>query len=109
MLNRSEPGLFVDSGAAGGRIDELLELITNGRPVWQRDALCREHPEVDFFPGQGGDTEPAKAVCAACLVAVECLDYALADKTLVGVWAGTGARARAATRRAADRQRKASA
>jgi WhiB family redox-sensing transcriptional regulator len=33
--------------------------------------------------------QPAKTICAGCPVRTECLDYALADDTLVGVWGGT--------------------
>lgn len=60
------------------------------RPSWQRDAACREHPEVSFFPEKGQRLDPARAVCAGCLVRDECLDYALAlGPQLAGVWAGT--------------------
>jgi WhiB family redox-sensing transcriptional regulator len=34
-------------------------------------------------------TEPLKAVCRRCQVREECLGYALADGTLLGVWGGT--------------------
>lgn len=29
------------------------------RPAWHADALCKEHGEVDFFPGLSHSTEPA--------------------------------------------------
>jgi Transcription factor WhiB len=35
-----------------------------------------EDPDVEFFAERGGDVEPAKAVCARCLVRTDCLDYA---------------------------------
>ena len=28
---------------------DLLELLARGGPAWQKDAACREHPEVSFF------------------------------------------------------------
>jgi hypothetical protein len=31
---------------------ELADLLDE--PDWQADSLCREHPEVDFFPRRGG-------------------------------------------------------
>jgi WhiB family redox-sensing transcriptional regulator len=39
-------------------------------------------------------------VCARCLVRAECLDYALADRELVGVWGGLSVRERARVRAA---------
>ena len=43
----------------------LLELFGR-RPGWMRDSLCREHPEVSFFPAVGESIEPAKAVRERC-------------------------------------------
>lgn len=70
-------------------LDELLQ----ARPAWTRDALCREYPHVDFFPGQGVPTEPAKSVCARCVVRNECLAYAV-ERNEDGVWGGTSKRER---------------
>ena len=47
---------------------------------WDRDALCREHPEVNFYPGRGESSEPAKAVCRECLVKRECLVTAMSNQ-----------------------------
>lgn len=59
---------------------------------WRRDALCREHPEVNFFPARRESAEPARAICARCLVNREC-DESLASlprqESHYGVWAGT--------------------
>lgn len=62
---------------------------------WKRDALCREpsYAEVEFFPGQGVDVRPAKAVCARCLVCEECVDYG-AEHTFPGIWGGTSEKQR---------------
>jgi WhiB family transcriptional regulator, redox-sensing transcriptional regulator len=64
------------------------------QPRYAADAACREHPEVNFFPERGESSAPAKAVCAACLVNIECLTYALTERIEHGVWAGTSARQR---------------
>lgn len=75
---------------------DLLASLLN-RPAWHRDAACREHPELSWFPERGEDVRPVKQVCAECLVRDECLDYATkADvmPRLVGVWAGTSGRER---------------
>lgn len=68
-------------------LDAIFRLLE--RPEWHRDALCKEHPEMEFFPGLGQDWLPAVDVCARCLVADECLSYALADPALEGIWGGT--------------------
>jgi WhiB family transcriptional regulator, redox-sensing transcriptional regulator len=70
---------------------------------WRRDGLCIE-PEyarsVEFFPERGQPSEPAKVVCARCLVRAECLAYALALGIREGVWGGTTGNDRRKTRSA---------
>src|SRR5262245_51825502 len=66
-------------------IDVIADLLH--RPAWHADALCREYPDVNFFPTRGEDTGPAKTVCATCLVRAECL--AATDSLTHGVWGGT--------------------
>lgn len=76
---------------------------------WRRQAACRLLPADQrwiFWPGQG-DTEAvaaAKAVCATCPVADECLDFALDTDEKHGIWGGKSERERRSirsTRRAA--------
>lgn len=93
-------------------LDDLLaELLHERRPEWMRDALCREHPDLAWFPTTRtapAEVEKAKAVCARCLVRVECFEYALADSWLDhGIWSGTSGRERVRVRQArarADRE-----
>ncbi len=69
-------------------IGALYDLLWR-RPAWQADALCREHPEVNFFPRLGEPVDPALQVCEGCLVRYECRQWALAQgPTLNGVWGG---------------------
>jgi WhiB family redox-sensing transcriptional regulator len=73
----------------------LAELFD--RPAWMADALCREYPDVSFFPTRGQPTSPAKNVCAHCMVRQECLDYISSfgyDENRHGVWGGTSPRER---------------
>lgn len=73
---------------------------------WQDKAAC--HP-------QNGDHAPlffddkaireAKAVCSACAVRTECLEFALADSTIVGVWGGLSETERRTLRRRRGRAR----
>ena len=72
------------------------------RPAWMADAACIEHPEVEFIPPSTSSEDHAtraRAVCGRCLCRAECLAYALADPTLLGVWGGTSTAERRAMRR----------
>lgn len=77
----------------------LLELL-HRRPGWHSDALCKEHPAVDFFPGSVKAAQPALAVCGRCLAKVDCREWAMAQEpNLDGVWGGLTAADRAKLRR----------
>lgn len=66
---------------------------------WMSDALCREIGDEPFFSDDAGLTKRAKKICHRCPVIAECLDYALQDMTLVGVFGGTHERDRRSIRR----------
>lgn len=81
-------------------------------PEWTLDALCAETDPEIFFQPKGGSQAPAKAICARCTVAAECLDYALAYETEAihtreersepyGIWGGLGPKERKRLIRAA--------
>lgn len=55
---------------------------------WRDYAACLGADSDLFFPNQGASTRKAKAMCAACPVAVECLDYAIESGVRFGVWGG---------------------
>lgn len=66
---------------------------------WMQHAACL-HADVDlFFPTKGGSPDAAKRVCARCPVRLQCINYALADESLVGVWGGLTDRERREIRR----------
>ncbi|WP_019819119.1 WhiB family transcriptional regulator [Saccharomonospora saliphila] len=75
---------------------------------WRLDAACRDEDPELFFPvsdmGPGAQqTARAKAVCARCPVANQCLEYAIENGLDHGVFGGTTERERRAlirTRRA---------
>jgi WhiB family redox-sensing transcriptional regulator len=85
MMNPAEPG-------------------ATDRAQWRSLSACRgEDPEI-FFPARRNMTTfvqlaRAKAVCARCPVAAQCLDYALASGQQYGVWGGTSEEERKALRR----------
>lgn len=68
------------------------------RNDWMKDGLCQQTDPEAFFPEKGGSTK-AKAICFRCPVQRECLAYAVADKSLVGIWGGTVERERARIRK----------
>jgi WhiB family redox-sensing transcriptional regulator len=73
-------------------LDELIH-----RPRWHADALCREHPQINWFPRKGEANGAARAVCSRCPVRGECLAFALAyddAERLHGIWGGTTAHER---------------
>lgn len=60
---------------------------------WMEQAECATGYDPDlWFPGDGFDGQQraatAVAVCTDCRVAAECLDYALQDTHLEGIWGG---------------------
>lgn len=69
---------------------------------WREDALCAQVDSGDvFFPEQGASNEAAKAICRRCGVKDACLNEALFDGSIYGIWGGTTFRERRAIR--ADR------
>lgn len=83
--------------------------VAPGREVgdWQARGLCLDVPDPDelFFPMPAEEPAAALALCARCVVRVECLTHALSVPERYGVWGGTTEEERAgllrATRRAA--------
>jgi len=61
---------------------------------WVDDALCAQTDPEIFHPEKGGSTREAKAVCAACFVQAECLDWALTTNERFGIWGGLSERER---------------
>lgn len=57
-------------------------------PRWHADSLCREYPKLSWFEGREVDLDRAKSVCRRCTVREDCLQHALDNEPLVGVWGG---------------------
>lgn len=70
---------------------------------WREGAACLrlEQGEVDFFPDPEdvAAIATAKAVCATCPVAEECLAYAIETNQSEGIWGGLLPKERARLRR----------
>jgi WhiB family transcriptional regulator, redox-sensing transcriptional regulator len=80
-----------DAAAAYDR--RTMEELVDVGPSWMRDAACREHPEVSWFPGAGDKGLKAKSICEGCLVVGACLEYAI-EHGESGVWGGMDDRER---------------
>lgn len=74
------------------------------RAPWFARAHCRDQPLELFFPAVEADAGAAVALCAECLVRVDCLTHALDRPELTGIWGGVTEKARAKLRRSARRQ-----
>lgn len=66
--------------------------------TWHSQAACRGLDTNLFFPGKGDPLKPAKAVCARCPVATECLEEGLRPFQYgyipKGIWGGKSERER---------------
>ncbi len=85
-------------------LDELAIVDEELSDDWRQRAECAHYTGlVDFFPARGESAREAKAICAACPVQRECLDYALQSEAAYGVWGGLTERERHRMKR--DRRR----
>jgi hypothetical protein len=65
---------------------------------WRELAACRGTDLAVFFPERGESAGPARRVCAACPVRQSCLDYAISNRIVHGIWGGLTERERRALR-----------
>ncbi len=74
------------AGSADIDIDYLFSRLSEGLE-WQKDALCSQIDPEMWFPEDHGPS-PAKRLCGECLVKQECLDYAIENNEMHGIWGG---------------------
>lgn len=61
----------------------------NATPAWMDSASCAQTGDPDaWFPGMGQTSHLAVRICQACPVREMCAEYAIADPSLEGTWAG---------------------
>ena len=63
---------------------------------WRELAACRGAELNLFFPERGESAGPARRVCSACPVREPCLDYAISNRIVHGIWGGLTERERRA-------------
>lgn len=80
----------------GRSLASLPLLQTALSTAWQEEGLCRTSDAAIFFPPSHFEPKAereareakAKAVCAACTVRTQCLEWALDAEEPFGVWGG---------------------
>ena len=78
---------------------DLAQLLAEEDLRWQDRASCLGMDPDLFFPERGASTREAKAICAACPVRIDCLEFALAHGEKFGIWGGMSERERRRIRR----------
>ncbi|MGH9224344.1 MAG: WhiB family transcriptional regulator [Acidimicrobiales bacterium] len=86
----------MEVAAASGRRGHRFDV---GDRSWQIQANCLGVDPDLFFPERGASTREAKAVCRACVVRMDCLEYALVNGEKFGIWGGLSERERRRLRR----------
>ncbi len=87
---------------------KLIEALAVDELSWQDYANCRGADADLFFPERGASTRKAKAICTACEVRSDCLDFALRAGEKFGIWGGMSERERRRVRRERTVARRAS-
>jgi WhiB family transcriptional regulator, redox-sensing transcriptional regulator len=103
-MNEALLGWLMTPGAPDGTLT-LEDLLR--RPPWHQQAACRG-AGVDAFvlsPAKGTWSEYNRELCEDCPVRQECLETALANRELQGLWGGTTFDERQRMRRALRRGR----
>lgn len=57
-------------------------------PIFDGDALCAETDPDAFFPEKGGKVRAVEAICAACEIRLQCLQWSMDNAEQHGTWAG---------------------
>ena len=59
---------------------------------WRLEAKCRGVNPGVFYPGRGEVLVDALAICGACPVRQECMEFAVVESEETGVWGGLSMR-----------------
>jgi WhiB family redox-sensing transcriptional regulator len=55
---------------------------------WMDKAACKGMDPEIFFPFTVAESRKARGVCIGCIVRRECMEYAIDDPYIFGVWGG---------------------
>ncbi len=94
----------IATGSHPGESDAMGELLTSFKlndkdNRWMDHAKCHMEDGIVWFPEQGQRhlTMEAKKFCANCPVKQRCLDWALNNEIMYGVWGGRSPKERERT------------
>ena len=73
---------------------KLIEALVLDKLSWQDFANCSGADQDLFFPERGASTRKAKAICNACQVKADCLEFAIQQSEKFGIWGGLSERER---------------
>ena len=84
-----------------GPMSQLHYFFDTDREIhsWREIAACTDRADVDFFAVADAAVARAKAVCAGCSVAVDCLEFAVETNQPDGIWGGMTVNERRRVRR----------
>jgi len=57
--------------------------------AWTNQAACRGTDTEIFYPVTSDEEAEALSICATCPVRAQCLDDALRNREIYGIWGGT--------------------
>lgn len=70
-------------------------LPINMGEAWRSKGLCvTEKISIDFFTDDKYETSLAKSICKRCIVADQCLQFAVKNEEKHGIWGGFTSRER---------------
>lgn len=64
------------------------------RQDWRDAALCAQVDPDRWFPAKGETAADVKAICRQCPVRRDCLEYAVVNNEIWGVWGGLNSKER---------------
>jgi WhiB family transcriptional regulator, redox-sensing transcriptional regulator len=70
------------------------DLSSIANETWIDRAICPTTAPNQFFAEKGGPAGAAKRVCAGCPVTQDCLEFALRNKEMYGIWGGASPKER---------------
>ena len=93
-----------ETGSPRGEDDPYMEILNSFKledkdTRWMDHAKCHMEDGITWFPEQGQRnlTTEAKKFCADCPVRQRCLDWALDNEIMYGVWGGRSPKERERT------------
>lgn len=76
----------------------VVEALAPGSDIrdrdWRDDGLCTQIDADLWFPEKGGGNSGVKRICGRCPVREQCLQWALENHPVEGIWGGTSQRER---------------